>query len=70
MKALERSRDVPIIFITAFGDDPAEIHRAYSAGGADYLVKPLDAEIVRRKVAVFVDLSRRRGERARLLAGA
>ncbi len=33
MKALERSRDVPIIFITAFGDDPAEIHRAYSAGG-------------------------------------
>lgn len=70
MKALERSRDVPIIFITAFGDDPAEIHRAYSAGGADYLVKPLDAEIVRRKVAVFVDLSRRRGERARLAAGA
>jgi CheY-like chemotaxis protein/anti-sigma regulatory factor (Ser/Thr protein kinase) len=65
MKALERSRDVPIIFITAFGDDPAEIHRAYSAGGADYLVKPLDAEIVRRKVAVFVDLSRRRNERAR-----
>ena len=69
MKALERSRDVPIIFITAFGNDPAEIHRAYSAGGADYLVKPLDAEIVRRKVAVFVDLSRRRNERARQAAG-
>lgn len=62
MKELERSRDIPIIFITAFGDDPQEIHRAYSAGGADYLVKPLDAEIVRKKVAVFVDLSRRRGE--------
>jgi len=60
MKELERSRDIPIIFITAFGDDPEEIHRAYSAGGADYLVKPLDAEIVRKKVAVFVDLSRRR----------
>lgn len=69
MKALERSRDVPIIFITAFGDDPAEIHRAYSAGGADYLVKPLDTEIVRRKVAVFVDLSRRRNERTRQAAG-
>jgi signal transduction histidine kinase/CheY-like chemotaxis protein len=62
MKELERSRDIPIIFITAFGDDPQEIHRAYSAGGADYLVKPLDAEIVRKKVAVFVDLSRRRSE--------
>lgn len=60
LKELERSRDIPIIFITAFGDDPEEIHRAYSAGGADYLVKPLDAEIVRKKVAVFVDLSRRR----------
>jgi len=60
LKDLERSRDIPIIFITAFGDDPEEIHRAYSAGGADYLVKPLDIEIVRKKVAVFVDLSRKR----------
>jgi signal transduction histidine kinase/CheY-like chemotaxis protein len=60
LKELERSRDIPIIFITAFGDDPEEVHRAYSAGGADYLVKPLDAEIVRKKVAVFVGLDRRR----------
>ena len=59
LKELERSRDIPIIFVTAFGDDPEEIHRAYSSGAADYLVKPLDAEIVRKKVAVFVDLSRR-----------
>ena len=59
LKELERSRDIPIIFVTAFGDDPEEIHRAYSAGGADYLVKPLDPEVVRKKVAVFVDLSRR-----------
>jgi CheY-like chemotaxis protein len=62
MKALERSRHIPIIFITAFGDDPEEIHRAYAAGGADYLVKPLDPEIVRKKVAVFVELSRKRHE--------
>jgi signal transduction histidine kinase/FixJ family two-component response regulator len=62
LKELERSRNIPIIFITAFGDDPEQIHRAYAAGGADYLVKPLDIEIVRKKVAVFVDLSRRRQE--------
>jgi signal transduction histidine kinase/CheY-like chemotaxis protein len=62
MKALERCHDVPIIFVTAFGRDPAEIHRAYSVGGADYLVKPLDAEIVRKKVAVFVNLRRKRTE--------
>lgn len=62
LKALERSRHIPIIFITAFGEDPEEIHRAYAAGGADYLVKPLDPEIVRKKVAVFVELSRKRHE--------
>jgi signal transduction histidine kinase/ActR/RegA family two-component response regulator len=62
LKELERTRDLPIIFITAFGDDPEEIHRAYSAGGADYLVKPLDSDIVRKKVAVFVELTRRRRE--------
>jgi signal transduction histidine kinase/CheY-like chemotaxis protein len=60
LKTLERSRHIPIIFITAFGEDPEEIHRAYAAGGADYLVKPLDPEIVRKKVAVFVELSRKR----------
>ena len=59
LKELEQTRNIPIIFVTAFGDDPEEIHRAYSAGGADYLVKPLDSEIVRKKVEVFVDLSRR-----------
>jgi CheY-like chemotaxis protein/anti-sigma regulatory factor (Ser/Thr protein kinase) len=66
LKELEVSRDIPIIFVTAFGDDPEEIHRAYAAGGADYLVKPLDAEIVKKKVAVFVDLSRRRGDRPKI----
>jgi len=65
MKELERSRDIPIIFITAFGNDPEEIHKAYSAGGADYLVKPLDPEIVRRKVSVFVGLGRRRRQGSR-----
>jgi CheY-like chemotaxis protein len=60
LKELERTSSIPIIFVTAFGNDPEEIHRAYAAGGADYLVKPLDPEIVRKKVAVFVELSQRR----------
>jgi signal transduction histidine kinase/ActR/RegA family two-component response regulator len=64
MKALERCRDVPIIFVTAFGQDPTEIHRAYAAGGADYLVKPLDPDIVRKKVAVFANLRRKHSEGA------
>jgi signal transduction histidine kinase/CheY-like chemotaxis protein len=59
LKKLARYRDLPILFVTAFGDDPEEIHRAYAAGGADYIVKPLDPEIVRKKVAVFVELAQR-----------
>jgi len=59
LKKLARCRDLPILFVTAFGDDPEEIHRAYDAGGADYIVKPLDPEIVRKKVAVFVELAQR-----------
>lgn len=60
LRELEGGADIPVIFVTAFGNDPEEIHRAYAAGGADYLVKPLDTVVVRRKVAVFVELSRRR----------
>jgi CheY-like chemotaxis protein len=60
LRELEGGVDVPVIFVTAFGNDPEEIHRAYAAGGADYLVKPLDTVVVRRKVAVFVELGRRR----------
>jgi CheY-like chemotaxis protein len=60
LRKLSRYRDIPIIFVTAFADDPHEIHRAYAAGGADYLVKPLDPEVVRKKVAVFVELATRR----------
>ena len=59
LKSLERCRDLPIVFVTAFGQDPSEIHRACAAGGADSLVKPLDADIVRKKVPVFAALGHR-----------
>jgi CheY-like chemotaxis protein len=61
LRELDGGAEVPVIFVTAFGNDPDEIHRAYAAGGADYLVKPLDTVVVRRKVAVFVELRRRVG---------
>lgn len=63
LKLTRRTRSVPIVFVTADGHDPEKIYRAYGAGGADYLVKPLDPEIVRRKVAVFAELARRRAQR-------
>jgi len=60
LKLVERTRSIPVVFVTAYDGGPEQIHRAYSAGGADYLVKPLDPEVVRRKVAVFAELGRRR----------
>lgn len=63
LKLTRRTRSIPIVFVTADGHDPEKIYRAYGAGGADYLVKPLDPEIVRRKVAVFAELGRWRAQR-------
>ncbi|AUX23599.1 uncharacterized protein SOCEGT47_041260 [Sorangium cellulosum] len=59
VKRRERSRHTPIIFLTAATDDVSAIHAAYAAGGVDYLPKPLDPDVVRAKVAVFVELYRR-----------
>src|SRR5918999_4517265 len=52
------SQHVPIIFITAFGD---EMHaaRGYALGAVDYILAPVVPEVLRTKVAVFVDLFRK-----------
>ena len=62
----ERSRDTPIIFLTA--RDPSEfpVAEAYRLGAVDYLTKPLIPDILRAKVAVFADLFRK-AERVREL---
>jgi PAS domain S-box-containing protein len=59
IKQRERSRYTPIIFLTAGGFDISFIYRGYSVGAVDYLMKPLDADVLRAKVAIFVDLFRK-----------
>lgn len=56
IKRREKSRHIPIIFLTAASEEPREILRGYSAGAVDYLSKPFDPWVLRAKVAVFVDL--------------
>lgn len=53
------SRDLPIIFLTANAHDVSDIYRAYAIGAVDYLIKPIEPDVVRAKVAVFVDLFRK-----------
>ena len=55
----ERSRTTPIIFITALGRSEEHIFRGYDVGAVDYLTKPVVPEILRSKVAVFVELARK-----------
>jgi signal transduction histidine kinase len=55
----ERSRDTPIIFVTASGRDDDLVTRAYSLGAVDFIVKPIHRHILRSKVAVFVELFRK-----------
>jgi signal transduction histidine kinase len=50
---------VPIIFLTAADTDPADILRGYKRGAVDFLMKPVEAEILYSKVAVFVELYRK-----------
>ncbi len=59
IKQRERSRDTPIIFLTASGSDISFIYRGYSVGAVDYLMKPLDPDVLRAKVKIFVDLLRK-----------
>lgn len=65
MRGTERTRRVPIIFLTAVGRDEQRRFRGYESGAIDYLVKPVDPDIVRAKVALFVELFRQRQELAR-----
>lgn len=52
----ERTRNVPIIFVTAYSTDSAHVYRGYQAGAVDYISKPYNPDILRMKVQVFVDL--------------
>jgi diguanylate cyclase (GGDEF)-like protein len=56
IKAREKTRHIPIIFLTAISKDPHHALRGYSVGAVDYIFKPFDPEVLRSKVGVFIDL--------------
>jgi len=55
----ERSRLTPIIFLTAAADEMTSMFRGYEVGAVDYLMKPVVPEVLKSKVAVFVELFRK-----------
>jgi len=56
IKQRERTSTIPIIFLTALSKDERHVFRGYAVGAVDYVFKPFEPEILRAKVAVFVEL--------------
>lgn len=60
MRGNERTRHIPIIFVTAGTADAQRRFRGYEAGAVDFIQKPIEADILRSKADVFFDLYRQR----------
>ncbi len=67
MRGTERTKHIPIVFVSAAGRELNYAFKGYESGAVDFLHKPLDAHAVRSKASVFVDLYRNRKRMARQL---
>jgi PAS domain S-box-containing protein len=56
MRSLDETKHVPIIFVTAINKDQKHVFKGYEKGAIDYIFKPYDADILRSKVNVLIDL--------------
>ena len=62
MRGNKKTRNIPIIFITAADKDREHIFKGYDAGAVDYLFKPLEPAVLQGKVNIFLELHRQRVE--------
>ena len=66
MRGVERTKHVPIIFVTAGTRDPQRVFKGYESGAVDFLFKPIDPHILKSKVNVFFDLAHQRREASQI----
>ena len=67
MRGAERTKHVPIIFVTAGVRDPERMFKGYDTGAVDFLFKPIDPHILKTKVDVFFELADQRRKLAEIL---
>jgi len=68
MRRNTRTREIPVIFVTAINKERRHIFSGYDAGAVDYIFKPVDPFIIRSKVNVFLEIKRNHLVRERLVA--
>ncbi len=62
MHSIDRSKHIPVIFVTAISKEEKFIFHGYKTGAVDYLFKPLNPFVLQSKVKVFLDLDRQKKE--------
>lgn len=62
IRGFERTRYVPVIFVTAISKEQKHIFKGYEVGAVDYLFKPIDPIVLKSKVAVFLELDSKKKE--------
>jgi CheY-like chemotaxis protein len=62
MRSSERTKYIPIIFVTAISKQRQHIFKGYESGAVDYLYKPLDLEILQSKIKAFIDFFQRKNK--------
>ena len=62
MRGKEKTRNIPIIFVTAINKEEKYVFKGYEMGGVDYLFKPINPHVLKSKVSVFLELYRKRLE--------
>ncbi len=66
IKGRKRSRDIPILFLTAHTVEEDDLLRGYGVGAVDYLSKPVNTRVLQSKVGVFIEVFRKTRALARL----
>ncbi len=68
MRKKEKTRYIPIIFITAINKEEKYVFKGYEMGGVDYIFKPIDPTVLKSKVNVFLELHRKKMEMERIIS--
>ena len=60
LRSAPNTKHIPIIFVTAISKEDKNIFKGYESGAVDYMFKPVDPDILKSKVRVFLELDRRK----------